>query len=641
MKSLVVGKRNLLTYSTNSGGVPDIEGFGIDPSTDTTSPYGPYTVTYSTGASLSPTNTPVPMPVKWIYVLQDGTLLSAAVSSPGSKDVVVGTGSLAPTVANPIVGRIAFWTDDETSKVNINTAGEGTYWDTPVGNSQPSGGPGTPPGPPFPTNAFDPDNTYETDLATREPVQNEFQHVPGHPASTCLSTVLGASIRDALSLPAGTVTLTGANRAKLVQAIDALSPYLNDGTSAVPVGTVGGTTATNAGTVTGTAITPGNNRFYANSDELFYTTSRGTQALASTANTAPLVAESRFFLTAHSSAPEVNLFGKPRVAIWPIPISPLIPTAYDNQVALCSTVGVNNPNGTPEPFYFTRSNPSSSTADWTARNNAIYTYLTGLAASSWPGYGGNFLSKYPLDCNQIFTEICDYIRCTNLVDPTPGATPFTSIPTSTELTTGADTTGPSGSLPATGQVVPLVVGATRGAGRVVTISDLTVVIDKVDSRWSLTQAENATLTKNPITGNPLPGSAPSPYYNFYGPTPAYSGEPDYTQYTKIEVALIPQLFCPMAGMSALANDVRFHFSNLKNFSITDSKGTTTTPFTANTQPDLWSRGKFHAREEHPCLWGAFSVLPPSPRLRVEATPHRKLHRTVPTVSLRFLDSHRT
>ena len=59
------------------------------------------------------------MPVAWLYQLQDGTL------GPASNG----------TAANPIVARIAFWTDDETCKININTAGCGSPWNTPRVNS--------------------------------------------------------------------------------------------------------------------------------------------------------------------------------------------------------------------------------------------------------------------------------------------------------------------------------------------------------------------------------------------------------------------------------------------------------------------------------------------------------------------------
>jgi|GEM_PF-1854427 len=56
---------------------------------------------------------------QWMYQLQDGTVLPA-----GAADGVA-------TPANPVTGRIAFWTDDETSKLNINTNGEAAYWSTP------------------------------------------------------------------------------------------------------------------------------------------------------------------------------------------------------------------------------------------------------------------------------------------------------------------------------------------------------------------------------------------------------------------------------------------------------------------------------------------------------------------------------
>jgi hypothetical protein len=63
-----------------------------------------------------------PMPVAWIEVLQDGT----AIRSNGSGET--------PSANNPIVGRYAYWTDAETCKVNINTAGRGqtTYYFNPT-----------------------------------------------------------------------------------------------------------------------------------------------------------------------------------------------------------------------------------------------------------------------------------------------------------------------------------------------------------------------------------------------------------------------------------------------------------------------------------------------------------------------------
>jgi hypothetical protein len=50
----------------------------------------------------------IALPLRWVYVREDGTLDYA--ESPA-----LGT-------ANPLVGRYAYWTDDESSKININTA---------------------------------------------------------------------------------------------------------------------------------------------------------------------------------------------------------------------------------------------------------------------------------------------------------------------------------------------------------------------------------------------------------------------------------------------------------------------------------------------------------------------------------------
>ena len=57
----------------------------------------------------------LPMPVRWLYVLADGSL--GVLDEAGNF-----TGDGTPGESNPIVGRVAFWADDETCKVNVNTA---------------------------------------------------------------------------------------------------------------------------------------------------------------------------------------------------------------------------------------------------------------------------------------------------------------------------------------------------------------------------------------------------------------------------------------------------------------------------------------------------------------------------------------
>ena len=92
-----------------SGATPDIEGFRVED--------------FDTRAAT--------MPVKWLYILKDGTLVSTKEKGDGDAELLVPAGKdkTAQGARNSVVARIAFWTDDETAKVNINTASEGTFWE--------------------------------------------------------------------------------------------------------------------------------------------------------------------------------------------------------------------------------------------------------------------------------------------------------------------------------------------------------------------------------------------------------------------------------------------------------------------------------------------------------------------------------
>ena len=325
------------------------------------------------------TSQPSPMPVKWLYVLEDGSLHTAdpALSS-GTKAIIP-----AATAQNPIVGRIAFWTDDETCKVNVNTASEGTFWATPRFNT-----------------------TGDRQLAASQPARGEYQRYPGHPATVSLKSVFPSLTSE--------------------QVFD-IAPRLSWG------GSQGGTVPVE--TVT-TWITTDNDRLYASVDEVLFkipaSITRDQQGGLSRSN----VEASRFFLTASSRAPELNLFGLPRIATWPIHAvnDTNYRTANDRLLAFCSTLGTAWPAALPPttqpittyPFYFTRQKNLEPTFDITlARNTTLLDYLDRLTAKQIPGFGGSFqsASKYgQLETRQILTEIFDYIRCTNLFD---GTTPQT------------------------------------------------------------------------------------------------------------------------------------------------------------------------------------------------------------------------
>ena len=326
--------------------------------------------TVSNSTPLAPVGTnpnAVPMPVKWLYVLQDGTVLPAT-SGNGTRVVVSGA-----KVNNPIVGRIAFWTDDDSCKININTASHGTFWDTPRFNT--------------PT---------EMAFATSQPIHGEYQRYPGHPAMACLDAAFPNLTADQ---------------------IFGIAPRLTNG------GSMGGTVLIKDITL---PVTLDSDRLYASVEEMLFspqmsgTTRQMNTAITAGALSKPQVQDAPFFLTAASRAPELNLFGKPRVCIWPEhnTADNNYRTAIDRLIAFCSTTGT--AGGTTYPFYFTRRNPLSPTEDISLpRNLKLLNYLDTLTGQTIPGFGGSFQTKYTQpESRQILTEIFDYIRCTNLFDCT-------------------------------------------------------------------------------------------------------------------------------------------------------------------------------------------------------------------------------
>lgn len=342
----------------------------------------------------NPSN-PLPMPVRWIYLLQDGTMSAGSASgADGLKVSVPGA-----TVNNPVMGRIAFWTDDESGKVNINTAGEGAFWDVPLGNTNIERGNAT---------SLSAVATAPYGYATSLLVRDEFTRYPGHPARTSLSSVFGTW------LPMNKSPHLAAEAAEYATQLESyykLAPRVAIG------GTRGGTAITTSGTSGG--VNPRDaDRLYASTDELIFNPSRSNVGVS--AINSEVLSQTRFFLTAHSRAPEVNLFNKPRISIWPINYNTAHRNAVDNMIAFASTAN-------KRPFYFQRasSNPMPPAAqqltsahylskDYTdasmTRNRSVISYLQKMAETNIPGFGGNFAQKYADDSDQILTETFDYVR---------------------------------------------------------------------------------------------------------------------------------------------------------------------------------------------------------------------------------------
>jgi len=362
----------------------------------------------------STTLQPAPMPVTWLYVLEDGTLV-APVGGGVNSVTVAGASTI-----NPIVGRIAFWTDDETCKININTA-SGAPWNyTNTTVTTTWGGTRTVP---MPANYWETpiaESDQDKNLATAQPWAGEYQRFPGHPATVSLSAVFTNLTTNDIMAIAPRIT------------------YQNGGSN---VGSQWGGFVTVNGVSGGTQVVqldpPANNtriaddasRLYANVDELLFATNRS--ATGTNPITPRQIEQARFFLTASSRAPDVTLFNTPRLLCWPITSSggnTNKMTPFDQLIAFCGTVGSNTSIGGPNSYYFTRWNPDSPTVDYTANSRPLG-YLRRMTMATVPGFGGSgILGKYGAnEAEQITAEIFDYIRCINTRDMSMATSPTNTL----------------------------------------------------------------------------------------------------------------------------------------------------------------------------------------------------------------------
>ncbi len=480
------------------------------------------------------------MPVRWLYVLRDGTLTAPSKVSADGLEVSWKEGERAPTASNPIVGRMAFWTDDETSKVNVNTAGgyslkevqdksakdlsgtpytedsyPGAFWDSPRTYTKFDRGDVI-----FGTNGNKPDEgkMRVASLALSQPVKGEFQRYPGHPSTTSLGILfrdrkagVTASMQDAPYL------LSSGQLALLAPRLQ----YSLDPSAKSERGSNYGIDRLLAAFDTPPGLRV--KRLYASVDELFFAqpdpvtgatvTSRKQSDYdlgVTSANdlwkvlSPDTLEKMRFFLTAYSRAPEMNLWGRPRMTLWPVAEvktqdqEAALWNPTDQLLAFCSTIGpdaqVAGSESKVTRFMLQRSQNGwiSTTADATiSRNLTLYNYLRGLTNQAFPGFsGGSFKDKYAAlgeknDRDQILTEMFDYMRVVNLRDSTRDKVIVPNIKSSTN---------PTGVTPSKAQlqqiesfryaprglVVPLQFTAdgnkTRGFGRFPTISEVGIVL---------------------------------------------------------------------------------------------------------------------------------------------------------------------
>jgi len=417
----------------------------------TTAPTDTFT---SNGTS---TSLPVlPMPVQWLYVLRDGTLTTP--------DPAAGNGRRIPipgaSATNPVVGRVAYWTDDDSTKLNINTAGDGVFWDTPRAGT-------------FYIN--NPALWLEGQLGLYQPANREYQRYPGHPAMTSLRPVFQRYLAESDPLLANADTNAAADAA-LRRTLMSLSPaYRELDDSGNPTGSNGGTRYPPA------SVPPRTERLYTSPDELKFSNDRA----ARTSITEEMLEQTRFFLTASSRAPEVNLFNMPRVSLWPVRPSPnaagsiTTRTINDSLNLFCTSLGDQNIESSPvtnssNVYALTRSSPLATTELNSGRNAVLYDYLNTLMKRPFPGFGPNtFAQKYGDDQEQILTEMLDFIRITNSYDISASSNNVVNRNLVFALPPG-NSINDFGS----GQVIPSrkTSNNTSGFGRVITISEAAIVV---------------------------------------------------------------------------------------------------------------------------------------------------------------------
>ncbi|MFT5467217.1 MAG: hypothetical protein ACI8UO_002321 [Verrucomicrobiales bacterium] len=468
---------------------------------------------------------PVPMPVRWLYMLKDGNVI---VPSSGDETITRFSGQ-KPSKQNPIVGRVAFWTDDETAKVNINTASEGVFWDTPRGNND--------------------HDAYN--YADKQPVQGEYQRYPGHPATTSLSPVLGSFIGDRPE-----------DRLKYFALTPRISPGGSFGRSAVV-------------TPITKPITVDRDRLYASIDEYLFAASKfavgdvrsrehddrgnsssGKMEPSKVSLEKDWLDQSRFFLTAHSRSPEVNLFNKPRISIWPVQEKVRDRNAKDALIAFCSETNHGGGSNAGRPYYFQRrsvhprgggfgSSQSSREDVRIQRNQQLYDYLNQLMGEKIPGFGSEFSEKYPQDSEQIATSMMDYIRSqANTAAaglPTESSPQGYSFVPPKQRITGRISEGE-------GQVVPLRIGDTRGFGRFATITEAALVIYASDYDRRRTRVDRETMTAR---------------------VPRY-GEIHVHRPTAVKAFLVLEFFTPSPGLPPWSPNMVVEIDGLESFGINGS-----------------------------------------------------------------------
>ena len=156
---------------------------------------------------------------------------------------------------------------------------------------------------------------------------------------------------------------------------------------------------------------PSEPRLYATVDELFFSPDRVPHQDVSFEGLTTVELDNedfqigKAFLTAHSKAPELNMFSKPKISLWPQSRKTSERNAVDRLIAFCNRAGNRQWQFDRARNYKSHQDPGSAqsmTADLSGRNNAMLdsylVYLTGQSSNrvkyEIPGFGSTMRDKY-------------------------------------------------------------------------------------------------------------------------------------------------------------------------------------------------------------------------------------------------------
>ncbi len=277
----------------------------------------------------------LPMPVEWLYILKDGALGTL-------DDLGQWQGDGEATLENPIIARVAYWADDETSKLNVNVASEGIPWDLPRA-----------------------DTPHERRYASEQPVKGEYQRHPGHPAMTSLSSVF---------YPGKAAAHPDSNRRlseEELRSIYQLTPQVAYRDPEKPA----------------VVLEADDHPGYTSIEEWqIEATVQGfsyTECLSG-------------FVTTRNASPEITMLGLPRMSIWPAheQSSFRSRSAFDERAAAVSSTGRRN----DLRFFFQRRDSSSRHGELYVRSNRrnmqLFDYIMNQTYLRTPKYGGRLAAKY-------------------------------------------------------------------------------------------------------------------------------------------------------------------------------------------------------------------------------------------------------